>query len=505
MVMNKIYPIEDLAAILQEQRDKKIVLCHGVFDLLHIGHIKYIEEAKTQGDILIVTVTPDRFVNKGPDRPHFTEKLRLEALAALEKVDYVSLNLWPTAVETLRLLKPDVYAKGPDYQDQMNDITGKITEEEEAVRSVGGRLFITSGEVFSSSRLLNQDFSGYSDEQAGYFRSFAGQHSAAEIISWLKRLSTLRVLVIGETIIDRYTYCQPIGMVTKDPIIAVKYLHEEWFAGGIVAVANHGAGFYGSVDLITALGERNSHDQFINTHLKEEVTPHFIRKRNSPTIIKQRFVDIYLNQKLFEVHSVNDELIAEEQSEELVRKFSSLAQEIDLVIIVDFGHGMISQPFIAEIMGSGLFTAVNTQTNAGNRGINVISRYPKVRYVCLNTTEINLEERNNAGDIYSKIKNVASRVSAEKILITEGKYGTVCYDATEGFVRTPAFAKQVIDRIGAGDAVISITAGLAYLGAPADIIGFVANAVASLAVSTVGHRTSIEPVGLYKYIATLLK
>lgn len=503
--MGKIFPITELTEKVNTERDKKTVLCHGVFDLLHIGHIKYFEEAKAQGDILIVTVTPDRYVNKGPDRPHFTEQLRLEALAALEVVDYVALNLWPTAVETLHLLKPNIYAKGPDYQDQSNDLTGKIQEEEEAVNSVGGKLYITSGQVFSSSHLLNQTLSGYTDEQSGYFQSFALEHPAQEVISWLRKLGTLRILVIGETIIDRYSYCYPIGMVTKDPIIAVKYLQEEWFAGGIIAVANHGAGFYQSVDLITALGEKDSHEQFINAHLKEEITPHLIYKSDSPTIIKQRFVDAYLNQKLFEVHSINDEMISPDQTCELIQKFNSLISDVDLILVVDFGHGLISSPFIEKITGSNIFTAVNTQTNAGNRGFNVISRYPKVRYVCLNATELNLEERNNSGDIRNKILNMADRVSADNVLITEGKYGTIFYDRREGFVRTPAFAGKVVDRIGAGDAIISITAGLSYLNAPGDIIGFVANAVASMAVSTVGHRSSIDPVGLYKYISTLLK
>jgi bifunctional ADP-heptose synthase (sugar kinase/adenylyltransferase) len=198
-------------------------------------------------------------------------------------------------------------------------------------------------------------------------------------------------------------------------------------------------------------------------------------------------------------------MVNTDQTDELIRIFSSLISDVDLVIVVDFGHGFISSPFIEEISRSGIFTAVNTQTNAGNRGFNVISRYPRVEYVCLNATELNLEERTNSGDIKSKILNVSDRISADKILITEGKFGTTFYDKTERFIRTPAFAGKVIDRIGAGDAIISITAGLAYLNAPADIIGFVANAVASMAVSTVGHRSSIEPVGLYKYITTLLK
>jgi len=503
---SKIFPINELAEILGTvKKGNKIVLCHGVFDLLHIGHIKYFEEAKEQGDILVVTVTPDRYVHKGPGRPHFSETLRLEAIAALEVVDYVSLNLWPTAVETITLLKPDIYAKGPDYLDQAKDLTGKIQEEEEAVRSIGGRLFITKGPVFSSSTLLNKSFSGYSDELLSYLESFSGKHSAEEVISWLKALSNLRVLVIGETIIDRYTYCQPIGMVTKDPIIAAKYLHEEWFAGGIIAVANHVAGFCKKVELITMLGEMDSHEQFIRSHLKEEINPHFIYKKDSPTIVKQRFVDLYLNQKLFEVHSINDEFINSKMNDELLRLVHSITADIDLIIAVDFGHGLFSKAFIGAITNTDIFTAVNTQTNAGNRGFNVISRYPKVNYVCLNSLELNLEERDRSGDIENKIQSVATKVSARNVLITQGKYGTIYYDKGTGFSRTPAFANNVVDRIGAGDAIISITAGLTYLNTPSDIIGFIANAVASMAVAIVGHRSSIEPVHLYKYISTLLK
>ena len=132
----KIHSIQDLSNLLDKiRKNKKIVLCHGVFDLLHIGHIKYFENAKTAGDILVVTVTPDRYVNKGPNRPAFPEKLRCEAIAALAVVDYVALNEWPTAVETIQILKPDIYAKGSEYKKSENDLTGMIVEEERMLRS----------------------------------------------------------------------------------------------------------------------------------------------------------------------------------------------------------------------------------------------------------------------------------------------------------------------------------------------------------------------------------
>ena len=113
---------------------KKVVHCHGVFDLLHIGHIRHFEQAKCMGDTLVVTITPDRFVDKGPHRPAFTETLRAEAVASLDSVDFVAVNNWPTAEETLRLLRPDFYVKGSEFRNTQSDITGKIAKEEKIVR-----------------------------------------------------------------------------------------------------------------------------------------------------------------------------------------------------------------------------------------------------------------------------------------------------------------------------------------------------------------------------------
>ena len=129
MKNNKIIKFDDLVKIISkhQKNKKKIVLCHGVFDLLHIGHIKHFEAAKSFGDILVVSVTPDKYVNKGPLRPAFNEKLRLEALAALNVIDCVVLNSTPTAVNVIQRLRPNIYCKGLEYKNQKNDISGEIT------------------------------------------------------------------------------------------------------------------------------------------------------------------------------------------------------------------------------------------------------------------------------------------------------------------------------------------------------------------------------------------
>lgn len=153
----KICSIDELTETVRtlQVENKRVVHCHGCFDLMHPGHIKYFQAAKDMGDILIVTVTPDRFVDKGPDRPVFSETLRAESIAALECVDFVAVNRWPTAEETLMLVKPDVYVKGQEFE-SLEDPTGKIQKEAAVVKSIGAELRFTHEIVFSSTQLINK-------------------------------------------------------------------------------------------------------------------------------------------------------------------------------------------------------------------------------------------------------------------------------------------------------------------------------------------------------------
>lgn len=155
----KILEFEDLCREIKSCRydGKRIVHCHGCFDLMHPGHIKHFQEAKKMGDILVITITPDKYVDKGPCRPVFNETLRAESIAALECVDYVSVNKWPTAEETLRLLKPDIYVKGQEFE-KLEDKTGKIQQEYAVVKEIGAEIKFTHEIVFSSTQLLNKFF-----------------------------------------------------------------------------------------------------------------------------------------------------------------------------------------------------------------------------------------------------------------------------------------------------------------------------------------------------------
>ncbi|MDR4509093.1 MAG: adenylyltransferase/cytidyltransferase family protein [Candidatus Brocadiaceae bacterium] len=155
----KIITFELLAEKIPLLKDegKKIVHCHGCFDLMHPGHIKHFQSAKKLGDILIVTVTADIFIDKGPGRPVFNQDLRAESIAALECVDFVSINRWPTAVEALKSLRPDFYVKGQEFE-KLEDKTGKIQKEFQVLKEIGSQICFTHDVVFSSTALLKKHF-----------------------------------------------------------------------------------------------------------------------------------------------------------------------------------------------------------------------------------------------------------------------------------------------------------------------------------------------------------
>jgi len=503
----RVLPLADLAGLVAQLRGsgRRVVHCHGVFDLLHVGHLRYFQEAKGMGDVLVVTLTTDRFVNKGPHRPAFTEQLRAEVLAGLECVDFVAINPHPTAVEAIRLIRPDIYVKGPDYADMARDLTGKIREEEQAVTSVGGRLAFTSGATFSSTQLINQHMSTLPPEVQAYLADFGRRHPAGEIIDYLDRARGLKVLLVGEPIIDEYVYCEAIGKSSKEPTMVVKRLADEKFAGGILAAANHVAGFCDEVACITQLGTENSHEAFIEGKLRPNVKRILLHRRNSPTIVKRRLVENYFFLKLMEVYEINDAPLAPEEDEAVCQALMEHVPKYDLVIVIDFGHSMLTERARRIIRERARFLAVNAQCNAGNLGHHALSKYPAADYMTATETEVRIESRDRHGDVAALTQEVYDKLGCRRLIVTRGKRGCIGRDPEEGSVTVPAFAGKVVDRIGAGDAFLSVSALLAAQQAPLEVVGFAGNAAGALAVATVANRDPIDRVAYLKEIESLLK
>jgi rfaE bifunctional protein nucleotidyltransferase chain/domain len=499
----KIVPFDGLISLLEPVRPgKTVVLCHGVFDLIHIGHIRYLEQARKLGDILVVTLTQDQYVNKGPHRPAFTESVRAEVLAALNCVDYVAINRWPTAVETIHLLKPDIYAKGAEFRDKP---TEELLQEQQAVEAVGGEMCFIEDITSSSSTLINRHLDVFPEETKRYLQELGERYTPADIWGYIEQIRSLRVLVVGDAILDEYQFCTTIGKSSKEPTLVAKYLSKEMYNGGAMAISNHIAGFCGRVDLVTCLGGIDTHEAFIRRHLKHNITPHFIYKDEAPTVVKRRFIDNYFFSKYFEVYVIDERELSPQEVDQVLGRLEEGMKTADVVVVADFGHGLFPAPVIDYLCRHAGFLAVNTQINAGNRGFNLISKYPRADYVCLTEEEVRLDRRDQYGDIEELLTSLAGRMACSHITVTRGKFGVIAYSASEGIVSAPALATRVVDRIGAGDAVFALTALCAAKRIPLELIGFIGNVVGAQAVSYMGNQRSIEANPTQRHITSLLK
>ena len=506
-IAKKIKALGSLSKTLAgcKAKGKRIVHCHGVFDLLHLGHIRHFNLAKKEGDVLVVTITKDKHVKRGPGRPIFNEHLRAEALAALAVTDYVSVVDEPTAISCIKTLKPDVYVKGSDYKAKEKDLTGKIYDEEAAIKSVGGRLHFTDDITFSSSKLLNHYFDSYPPRTLKYLRGISKRYPPALVVEKLNSLRDLKTLVIGDAIIDQYHYCDPMGKSSKEHLVANRYNWEETFAGGVLATANNVASVCENVDLITILGEKEPFTNFIKSKLSSNINSKFFFRPDTSTIIKRRFVSEGTNRKLFEICYMRDDDISKAKEAEIMNFLRKKIKGYDLVVISDFGHGLFTPRIISFLCANAKYLALNVQTNSANIGFNLVTKYPKANCVCVDEMELRFATHNKTSDLRKQIRQIYGQLKCNRIITTRGSTGSLSYSKEGGFHETPAFSYRVVDAIGAGDAFFAFIAPCFAKGFPQDLTSFIGNAVGSLAVQIICNREPVKFADLAKFITRLLK
>ena len=502
----KTHTLDELADICTRLRadGKTIVHCHGAFDLLHPGHIRHLTCARQLGDVLVVTLTEDRFIRKGPGRPAFNQQLRVETMAALAAVDHVATSPWPTAVETIERLRPSLYVKGQDYRDASKDVTGAIVEEKTAVERHGGKLVFTDEIQFSSTKLLNQFFSVLTDEQRDYLGRLRETYACGDVLAQLDAFKNTRVLVVGEAIFDEYHYCIPDAMSNKSPTLSARFESAEVFAGGVVAVGRHLAGLCGGVHVLAGAGMLDEQDDPVTPYLDNGMTATVVRRPDAPTIRKRRFVHRFLNQKLFEVTFLQDRPIPPETERHLLAAIDEHAPAADVVVVLDFGHGYLTPPIVRRLRERSAFLAVNAQINSSNRGFNSVRKYHGADYISVDEYEIRLPFGDRYGPLETLIAALSEETGCRRINVTLGSDGTLYYDGKDCY-RAPVFTNGVVDAIGAGDALLAATALMVHAGAPSELVPFIGNCMGGLMTQIVGHRAPVDAVALYKFITTLLK
>lgn len=506
-IYEKIVRFNEVSQCIEEIKSSKrtIALCHGVFDLLHPGHLRHLARAKEMADVVFVSITADKYINKGPGRPAFNENFRVEALANIVSVDYVVVTPFETALEIIDLVKPDLYVKGNDYAVESSDVTGNISKEKKCVEQYGGKLVTTDEVVFSSSSLINQFYSNNNAEVKSWLDSIKSKYSIDEILGWLDRISTLKVCVVGETIIDSYTDCDVLGKSSKDPVLCVNKGNSTSYPGGVLAIGAHCQGLGLKTTVVTGFNSSDKERPEIKKIKDLGINLFYVDTSPYPTIQKERIVDSRTSTRLLEIYEMNDSHLSSNENNQFVELVKDNIDEKDLIIVADYGHGLISEEVIETLDKSDKYLALNAQVNAGNRGFNSVLKYSRADFVTMNAYEIQFEIRRRNISMKEFINEIKQFLHTRKLLVTNGSNGLDIFSIDATTHHSPALAAYVKDRVGAGDAVLCLTAVLSALKAPDEIIGFYGALVGSWAVSFIGNQKNLHRVDLIKYATSLLK
>jgi len=506
----KVLSYQDASERLETLRKsgRRIVQCHGTFDLVHPGHVIHLEEAKALGEVLVVTVTAAAYVNKGPGRPCFNDELRVRMLAALECIDHVILIPFPAAVEAIRLVRPDVYCKGREYEEANSDVTGNIHDDISEVRSHGGEIRYIGSMVFSSTKLLNRHFDHLSDPIKTFCHQLADKVTPASLHEMVESFRSLRVLVIGDTIVDQYAYLKVQGLTSKNRMISGRFLGQDTHLGGALAVARHAKEFSDHVRFVSLLGGEPWVTELINKSLSpsEDAT---VRDPEFTTIVKKRYVEPLQKgneiSKLFSINYLNETSPSESTLKRLSETLRAELKICDLVLLADFGHGMMQEELRQIVQGEAPYLMLNCQTNSNNHGFNIITRqYHRADAFSLDLQEIMLACGQRNPDCEKELSAIAERFGTHYAWLTRGNVMTIGHAPQSEPVHVPPFVTDVTDTVGAGDAFFSLAGLAAGRGVPLDVATFLGQLAGAQAVNIVGNEQPVSKSALLKAAMSLL-
>jgi rfaE bifunctional protein nucleotidyltransferase chain/domain len=501
----KIYTADALAPLLPPfPRQKRVVMCHGTFDIVHPGHIRHLLYAKEKGDVLLVSLTCDEHILKANYRPHVPEKLRAMNLAALEMVDYVIIDRNATPIENIRLLRPDFFVKGYEYGS--GNLPPRTQEEKDTVEGYGGEIIFTPGDVvFSSSAIIESKLPDLSVEKLALLMQ-AEHISFADLRAALASVAGQKVHVVGDTIVDTLTHTELIGANAKTPTFSVRYAGKSDFVGGAGVVAKHLCAAHADVEFTTVLGDDPLKDFVLKDLEKAGVRVNAIIDRTRPTTNKNAFVANgyrLLKVDTLDNRSISDRVVA--QMVDVIRKSAS-----ETLVFSDFRHGIFNRstiPTLVDSIPKGRFRVADSQVASrwGNildfRNFDLITPNEK-------------EARFALADQDSVVRPLASRLYRESgcryLILKMGARGLMTF---RGDVETPSrerqqffvvdsFADVVRDAVGTGDALLAY-ASLALKATENSVIASILGAAAAAVECELDGNIPVSPGAILQKLESL--
>ena len=509
-LQQKIVELDELLSVVVAARaaGETIVQCHGCFDLVHPGHVRYLEFARQQGDVLIVSLTGDVDVPKGGQRPYIPQELRAENLAALMFVDYVYIDPHPTAEDILLQVKPDVYVKGCEYE---HATTPDFLAEKTVVEGYGGRIIFSSGEIVFSSTELIERMPHSERAQSHRLKKVSERYgiTAPSVEETLDRFRDLHVLVVGDVVVDRYVFCDALGMASESPMMSLVQRDERRYVGGAAIVARHVAAMGAHAFLLSAGSADAQSKRVVEVLAGEGVESHMIESR--PAIVeKTRF--LVQDSKLFKVdcgQRLPLDSVAERRAALLLEQQSKIA---DAVIFCDFGYGMITGGLLSRVLPT-LRHNVRTLAADVSSGRANLLNFRHVDLLCPTERELRAMLNDYDSGLSAVAWQILDRTQARHLFVTLEERGMVVFERRSqdrsspdwsGRLRgeqLPSFAGHALDHLGCGDALLagatlSLAAGSGLMQS-----AYIGNAAAAIEASMLGNHP-VEAERLRAWVRT---
>jgi rfaE bifunctional protein nucleotidyltransferase chain/domain len=458
-------------------RKKTVIMCHGVFDVVHPGHVRHLLYAKSKADILVASITADKHITKGADRPHVPQDLRAVNLAAFELVDYVIIDKNDTPIENLKLIQPDMFAKGFEYNAQA--ISPKTVEEQATMESFGGQVMFTPGDiVYSSSALINLAPPSVKLEKLQILMERAGI-TFDDLRAVLDQMVGKRVHVVGDTIVDTYTHCTMIGGQTKTPTMSVLYERRIDYVGGAGIIAKHLVAAGAKVTFSTVLGQDALKDFVLRDLNEVGVDVRAVIDNTRPTVNKNAIV--VGGYRLLKIDTLDNRSISDAVLSTMTATVTKTSA--DAVVYADFRHGIFNRRTIPEFIAAipnGAYRVADSQVASRWGNITEFKGFDLI-------TPNEREARFALGDQDSGIRPLASNLydaAACKFLILKlGERGVLAcrdtdHESLDSFFVIDSFVDNLVDAVGAGDALLSYST-LAMLARPDESIATILGAMAA--------------------------
>ncbi len=482
--MKTIAQVEAFLAKKRKASSPTVVFVSGVFNVLHPGHLRLLRFAKEQGDLLVVGVFSDRLALE----PQIKVGERLEGVEALSWVDHAFVLDEPHPDAILRL-RPQLVIKGKEWTDKPN-------VEEEALRQVGGRLLFSSGEfTFSAVDLMREEFKQRSAFAPSPDQDYLRRRgiTSTRLQEAIGRFEGLTVLVVGDTIVDEYVFCDALGMSQEDPVLVVRPFSTERYVGGAAIVALHARKLGATVRFASVVGEDEAGGWVHGELSKEGIVPDLLLDGTRPTTLKQRYMA--QGKKLLRVSQLRDHAL----SPDLVAKYDAaldgLLAGVDLVIFSDFNYGYLCDRVLARTLekcrAAGIVTSADSQCSSQ---IGDLGRYAGVDLVTPTEREARITLHDRESGLVILAHRLQQQLHARNVILTLGKDGILIHHPRTSEPMdfetdsVPALNQAPKDPLGAGDALLVGSSLTLAAGQDVWTAGYVGSLCAAYEVSCVGNH-----------------